>query len=64
MNEKNQQLQDHIGKVESNTKDINHTTAVLKDRTDELAAKQDEILKQIMMISNSQQSPLNDLNSG
>ena len=54
MREKNSELKDHIGKVESQTQDINTTTAALKNRTDELAAKQDEILKQIMLISQSQ----------
>ena len=31
-------LQDHINKVEENTLDINTTTAALKNRTEELAA--------------------------
>lgn len=45
MNQKNSELKNHIGKVEEQTQDINTTTAALKNRTDELAAKQDEILK-------------------
>ena len=64
MQEKNEQLKDHIGKVESQTQDINTTTAALKNRTEELAAKQDEILKQIMLISQSQTSPLAALQDG
>ena len=52
MKEKNEQLKEHIGKVESQTQNINTTTAALKNRTEELAAKQDEILKQIMLINN------------
>ena len=60
MQVKNEQLKEHIGRVEDQTQDINTTTAALKNRTDELAAKQDEILKQIMLInqqSSSQKSP-------
>ena len=51
MQDKQDQLKDHISKVENNTLDIGSTTAALKNRTEELAAKQDEILKQIMLMS-------------
>ena len=54
LQEKQKELADHIGKVESNTLDITTTTAALKNRTEELAQKQDEILKQIMMLAQSQ----------
>ena len=45
LQDKQKELADHIGKVESNTLDITTTTAALKNRTEELAQKQDEILK-------------------
>ena len=43
-------LQTHINKVEENTLDINTTTAALKNRTEELAATQDEILRRIIAL--------------
>ena len=45
LTEKQSLLAQHIEKVEFNTQDINTTTAALKNRTEELASKQDEILK-------------------
>ena len=51
--EKQSLLAQHIEKVETNTLDINTTTAALKNRTEELASKQDEILKQIMILTQS-----------
>ena len=46
-------LQTHINKVEENTLDINTTTAALKNRTEELAATQDEILRRIIALQES-----------
>ena len=51
-------LADHVAKVESNTADITTTTAALKNRTEELAAKQDEILQAIKKLTESQANPL------
>ena len=58
LQDKQKELAEHINKVESNTQDITTTTAALKNRTEELAQKQDEILKQIMMLAQSQSTPL------
>lgn len=58
MKAKQKELADHIERVESNTLGIDTTTAALKNRTEELAAKQDEILKQITMLVQSQTNPL------
>ena len=41
----------HIEHVKHNTMDITTTTAALKNRTEELAAKQEEILKHIMNLT-------------
>ena len=51
MKAKQDELKNHIEAVDQNTADINKTTATLKDRTDELAAKQDEILNQILKLA-------------
>ena len=45
MQQKQKEMYSHIEKVEHNTADITTTTAALKNRTEELAQKQDEILK-------------------
>ena len=50
---KQEDLQTHINKVEENTLDINTTTAALKNRTEELAATQDEILRRIIALQES-----------
>ena len=46
----------HINKVEENTLDINTTTAALKNRTEELAATQDEILRRIIALQENKSS--------
>ena len=51
MKAKQDELKNHIEAVDQNTADINKTTATLKDRTDELATKQDEILNQILKLA-------------
>lgn len=45
LQEKQKELYAHIEHVKHNTMDITTTTAALKNRTEELAAKQEEILK-------------------
>ena len=50
MKEKQNELHKQVNKVEENTLGITTTTNALKNRTDELAAKQDEILAQIMKL--------------
>ena len=51
MKEKQAEMYAHIEHVKSNTMDITTTTAALKNRTEELAAKQEEILKHIMQMA-------------
>ena len=54
------ELQDHINKVEENTADITNTTVALRNKTEELAATQDEILRRIIQLqeNRSHQSSL------
>ena len=54
LQDKQKELAEHINKVESNTQDITTTTAALKNRTEELAQKQDEILAGHQQILNDQ----------
>ena len=51
------ELENHINKVEENTLDINTTTAALKNRTEELAATQDEILRRIIALQDGKSPP-------
>ena len=44
-------MTDKIKKVENNTLDMAESAEALKERTDQLAAKQDEILRHIKNLS-------------
>ena len=64
MQQKQTALAQQINNVEANTNDITTTTVALKNRTEELAAKQDEILRQILALTQSQQNPLGKVTAG